>query len=228
MSDLHDELRQKQREMDNLRCQARNDPDATFRTHTVAEDFSGESEDPDPADLRQALADMFGLDPSQFEGMEDADLRTIYEAETAEGEREHTGAHSPSADMRGVGGDTSGESSDKDTEREHTAETPPGYGPNGYAKKGREAWRARGGRTATDLRSSRREHTAESGWGPNGYPIGSRNAWHARGGDRTPSERLDENRREHSSGEAAGKVAKRRQKAVESDPRDLRDRDLSS
>jgi hypothetical protein len=213
MTDMIDKMRAKQRELDDLRRQARNDEDATFRTHSVAHSFSEgeESEDPAPAELRQALADMFGVSPEAYEDMDPDALRTIYAAETSETDREHVADRSPQADMRGVGGGEAGSPADRGAEG---AQTPPGYGANGYPKKGRDA--------------SRKRHAASGdGRGENGYPQKGREAWRARGGDRTATDRLAENRREHS-GEASGKVEKRRQRASKTDPRDLRDRDLST
>lgn len=192
MSDLHDELRAKQREMDDLRRRARDDPDATLRSHSVAHGFSeGEESDSEAAELRQRVADMFDLDPAQFEGVDAGTLETIYNAETADsGDREHVADRSPSADMRGRGGSGDGAPADSGEDSPESS----------YPRKGRENWQ-------------RRQHAGEeSGRASNGYPKPGRSNWKAREG-RTATERPEDRRREHSS--ASGKVERRRQRATE-------------
>jgi hypothetical protein len=123
------------------------------------------------AQARQHVSEHFGIDPESLEGTDDAALAEMaqqtgleinggqFSNQRANGvgvslsgdQRANTmppsmQRDSPSADMRGVGGETvSSESSDEDdTEREHSTDRD-GYGDNGYPAKGREAWRARNG-----------------------------------------------------------------------------------
>ena len=123
------------------------------------------------AQARQHVSEHFGVDPESLEGMDDDALAEMaqqtgleingsqFSNQRANGVGVSLGGDqrantmppsmqrdSPSADMRGVGGETVGsESSDEDgTEREHTTDRD-GYGDNGYPAKGREAWRARNG-----------------------------------------------------------------------------------
>jgi hypothetical protein len=123
------------------------------------------------AQARQHVSEHFGIDPESLEGTDDAALAEMaqqtgleinggqFSNQRANGvsvslsgdQRANTmppsmQRDSPSADMRGVGGETvSSESSSEDgTEREHSTDRD-GYGDNDYPAKGREAWRARNG-----------------------------------------------------------------------------------
>jgi hypothetical protein len=188
----------------------------THRNHAVPHQFGDDGEhehehaDDEQAadeteDLREQVAEQFGLDPAGFEGVDRDTLATIVRAE-----HEHAADRSPSADMRGRGGSGDGspaDSGDETREREHSAE--PGRGSNGYPAKGRSNWEKRGGdrppsERIEETRREHAEHAESDGRGANGYPKKGREAWAARDG-RTATER------EHSD-DNTGEVEKRRRR----------------
>jgi len=212
MSDVFEEMREKQRELDNIRRRIRERDDVRFHSHAFEHEFSNDEADDgeheqvadETEDLRERVADRFGVEPGAYAGVPADALRSILDQlDETDGDRSPPRAH-----MAGVqsGGSTAGaDDADADDSADNA---PPPLALRSPAER-RAAWRKRNSMSSirdrrgspgyptnglavgkklhsesSDEDGTEREHTTDrDGYGDNGYPAKGLEAWRARNGD---------------------------------------------